>query len=161
MEGGVAARSAKPTDERGNLLSPGLVQLCGDILSDMFEVQDSRTSPPVATGAINPTVPFLRMNTRYMAPSEVLKFTVRKVQDLNGNLAASHGSPPLYITLRDLESGRYAAGRLVSFANRGTFIYPLIKGMFNHLGLPPVRTTFASPILIQKAGPVMRSTRYR
>lgn len=152
------ARVAKATDERGNIVSPDLAQLCGDLLSDMFIAEDARTSH-VLTAPISPNVPYFRLHVDAPA-SEILRTVSQKTEELNKHVMGLRGNSRLYLTLQNLESQRYAAATLAGFGSRGVFIYPIVRSMFGHLGLAPERTTMAQPRLVQKAGPVMQRAPY-
>jgi len=159
FQGKELARSAKATDERNVMVNPDLAHLCQDLLSDTFIIEDVRTSR-ISTAPIPRSVPYFRLNLD-IAPSEVLKTITRKTEELNEKVAKSYGNSPVYIAVQSLDSERYVTGTLEGFKNRGTVMYPVIRGMFGHIGLLPERTTIVPPVLIQRAGPVAHSGFYR
>lgn len=149
LVGNVAARAAKATDERNRPLDERLLWLCETVLSDMYVPENSRiTRPPAA--AFRPSVPFLRLKNH---PSP--HFAAQKTEELNKNFVSRYCND-LYILLQDIDTHKYAAGQLTGFESHDAGIYPRLRGMFGQVGVPPLRTKLAAPVLIQKVGPVRR-----
>lgn len=159
FEGRALARAAKATDERNTIINPDLAHLCQDLLSSMFTIEDMRTSR-LSTAPIPPTVPYFRLNLA-IAPSDMPRQVAQKTAELNEKVLKSCGRPEVYVAVQSLDSERYVTGALAGFKSRGITIYPVIRGMFGHVGLLPERTTIVPPVLIQKAGPIVQGRFYR